>query len=90
MESNDTSAATSPLPDVPIYASDIEMSAQATYNTCTFNIGPPTYMPTWINMTNGFTTRQSSVVETSTDETQMEHNGIEELLYQIMHMEKNK
>jgi hypothetical protein len=42
-------------------------------------------------MTNGFATMQSSLVETSTDET---HKGSimewQALLYQILHTEQNK
>jgi hypothetical protein len=44
-----------------------------------------------LNTTNGFTTRQSSLVEMSADEV---HKGSimvwQELLHQILHMEKNK
>jgi hypothetical protein len=39
MENNDASVATSHLPDIPIYASDIEMSRRPYItNTCAFNI----------------------------------------------------
>jgi hypothetical protein len=42
---SDTSVAISALPDVPIYASDIEtLHARHITNICTFNIWPPSYV----------------------------------------------
>jgi hypothetical protein len=41
-QNDDTSAATSPLPDVPICTSDVEMLRRpCVTNTRTFNVGPP-------------------------------------------------